>query len=156
MPLFTWCEIQGLFHDFPGPFQANPGPSLSTKSWTFYTCFSKQTLILELLYRIGWSWQWKQLMDKNQACKIAVFVLQHCRIKKILTSSTFLLFLEIKKVFAKFQDFQGPRPKFNDFPGPGNFSPQFQDFPGLPVAALCNIYFNSIALTKSYYSNASS
>ena len=29
LPLFTGCEIQGLFQDFPGPFQANPGPSLS-------------------------------------------------------------------------------------------------------------------------------
>ena len=46
LPLFTWCEIQGLFHDFPGPFEANPGPSLSTKTWTLYTFFSKQTLIL--------------------------------------------------------------------------------------------------------------
>ena len=33
LPLFSWCEIQGLFHDFPGPFQGNPGPSLSTKTW---------------------------------------------------------------------------------------------------------------------------
>ena len=29
LPLFTGCEIQGLFQDFPGPFQANRGPSLS-------------------------------------------------------------------------------------------------------------------------------
>ena len=35
MPLFTWCEIQGLFYDFPGPFQGNPGPSLSTKQESF-------------------------------------------------------------------------------------------------------------------------
>ena len=45
MPLFTWCEIQGLFHDFPGPFQGNSGPSLSTKTWMLYTFFSKQTLL---------------------------------------------------------------------------------------------------------------
>ena len=44
MPLFTWCEIQVLFHDFPGPFKANPEPSLSTKTWMLYIFFSKQTL----------------------------------------------------------------------------------------------------------------
>ena len=43
MPLFTWCEIEGLFHDFLWPFQANPGPSLST----LYILFSKQTLLLD-------------------------------------------------------------------------------------------------------------
>ena len=32
LPLFTGCEIQGLFHDFPGPFKVNPGPSVSTKT----------------------------------------------------------------------------------------------------------------------------
>ena len=41
----TGCEIQGLFHDFPGPFQGNPGPSPSTKTWMLYTFFSKQTLL---------------------------------------------------------------------------------------------------------------
>ena len=45
MPLFTWYEIQGLFHDFPGPFQTNVGSFLSTKSWTLYAFFSKQTLL---------------------------------------------------------------------------------------------------------------
>ena len=45
LPLFTWCEIQGLFHNFPGPFQGNPGPSQSTKTWTLYTFFSKPTLL---------------------------------------------------------------------------------------------------------------
>ena len=29
--LFTWCEIQGLFHDFPEPFQENLVPSLPTE-----------------------------------------------------------------------------------------------------------------------------
>ena len=34
------------FHDFPGPFQGDLGPSLSTKTWTlYYTFFSKQTLL---------------------------------------------------------------------------------------------------------------
>ena len=45
MPLFTWCEIQGLFHNFPGLFKGNPGPSLLTKTGTLYTLFSKQTLL---------------------------------------------------------------------------------------------------------------
>ena len=45
LPLFTWCEIHGLFHDFPGPFQGNPRPSLSSKTWMLYTFFSKQTLL---------------------------------------------------------------------------------------------------------------
>ena len=45
MPLFTWCEIQGLFLDFPEPFQANPISSPSTKTWTLYKFFSKQTLL---------------------------------------------------------------------------------------------------------------
>ena len=63
--------------------------------------------------------------------KLWFFVLQHCRIKTILTNSIFLLFLEInKEIFCLFQDFQGPRPKFKNFPGPGNFFLQFQDFPG--------------------------
>ena len=46
LPLFTWFEIQGLFHDFPVPLQGNPGPSLSTKTWTLYIFFSNQTLLL--------------------------------------------------------------------------------------------------------------
>ena len=41
LTLFTWCEIQELFHDFPRPFQVNTGPSLSTQTWTLYTSFSK-------------------------------------------------------------------------------------------------------------------
>ena len=33
LPLFTTgCEIQGLFHDFPGPFHANPRSALSIKA----------------------------------------------------------------------------------------------------------------------------
>ena len=68
---------------------------------------------------------------KIRPCRIVVFVLQHCRIKNILTSSIFLLFSEKQKdIFGLFKDFQGPRPKFKDFPGPGNFFPQFQGFPG--------------------------
>ena len=45
MPLFTLCETQGLFHDFPGLFQGYPGSSLSTKTWTLYILLSKQTLL---------------------------------------------------------------------------------------------------------------
>ena len=48
LPLFTWCQIQGLFHDFPGPFQANPAPSLSVKTWTLYTFLFKTNLIIRL------------------------------------------------------------------------------------------------------------
>ena len=32
LPLFTGCEIQGLFQDFPGLFQVNPGLSLANKT----------------------------------------------------------------------------------------------------------------------------
>ena len=108
------------------------------------------------------SWQWKTTNDrplcaKLRPCKIMGFVLQHCRIKNILTSSIFLLFLEIKKgIFCPFQDFQGPRRKFKDFPGPGNFFHQFQGFPRFSrtVATLTKdqnslIYKSSLEYTGS-------
>ena len=70
---------------------------------------------------------------KSRPCKVAVFVLRHCRDKNTITNSTFLLFLEVKeKICCLFQDFQAPRPKFKDFPGHGNFFP--------PIPGLCRIF----------------
>ena len=133
MPLFTWCEIQGLFHDFPGPFQADLYRSQSTKTWTLHRFFSKQTSLFSFTYS-NWpiltmkKTNNRSLWTKIRPCKVAVFVLQHCCIKNILTNSTFLLLVFWKwkkKFFCQFQDFQGPQPKFKDFPGPGNCFPQF-------------------------------
>ena len=137
LPLFIWCEIQGLFHDFPGPFQGNPAPSLSTKTWTLYRFFSKQTLLFgftELAVPENEKQPMTQFTStKSRPCKVAVFVLRHCRDKNTITNSTFLLFLEVKeKICCLFQDFQAPRPKFKDFPGHGNFFP--------PIPGLCRIF----------------
>ena len=49
LPLFTGCEIQGLFQDFPGPFQANPRPSLS-KLECFTPFFFKLSTTIHILY----------------------------------------------------------------------------------------------------------
>ena len=87
LPIFTWCEIQGLFHDFPGPFQGNPGPSLSTKTWILYSFTEMDN---------PWQINDRSLWTKIMPCEVKVFVLQHCCIKTIITNSIFLLFLEIK------------------------------------------------------------
>ena len=39
LPWFTGGEIQGLFHNFPGPLQANPEPSLI--SFRKFECFTQ-------------------------------------------------------------------------------------------------------------------
>ena len=73
----------------------------------------------------------RSLRTKIRPCEVAVFVLQHFRIKNILTNSIFLLFLEIEKnIFCLFGDFKEAQPKFKDFLGPGNFPPIFQDYSG--------------------------
>ena len=105
-----------------------------------YTIFLKQILLFGFTGLVN---NGRSISTKIRPCEVAVFVLQHCRIKNILTNSIFLLFLEKKKEsFYPFQDFQGPRPKFKDVPGPGNFFPQFQDFPGFSrtVATLAGSY----------------
>ena len=139
MPLLiTWCEIQGLFHDFPGPFHANPRPSLSTKTWMLYTFFQNKlyysALLNWLILKMNNN-QWPiAFRQKSGLAKHTVFVLQCCSIKNVLNNSKFLLFLEIKKeLFCLFQNFQVLQPKFKAFPGPGNFFPNsrtFQDFQG--------------------------
>ena len=100
-----------------------------------YTHFFKKNFIIQL-YWTGWSWQWKTTNDRSlwtkiRFCEVAVYALQHCRFKIILTNSISSLFLETEKqFFCLFQDFQGPRPISNDFQGPGNFFSQFQNSPG--------------------------
>ena len=159
LPLFNWCEIQGLFHDFPGAFQGNPGPSLSTNTWLLYIFFFKTNFIIRL-YWIDWSWQWKTTYDRSLWTKIgpyevAVFVLHHCGIKSILTNSIFLLFLGIKKeIFCPFQDFQTPRPKFKDFPGTGKFFAQCQDFPGFS-RTVATLYTTKILRTSKIFCSGS-
>ena len=138
MPLFTWCEIQKVFHDFPGPFQApfqaNPGSSLSTKTWTLYIFCSKQTLLFsftELADPTMKNNQWQVTLDKNQRLRLAKsrFLFYSTIVSKIFFNSTFLLFVEIKKeIFCPFQDFQVPRPKFQTFQGLEKFSPNSRIF----------------------------
>ena len=89
------------------------------------------------LYWTGWQWKptnGRSLATKIMPCEVTVFVLQHCRIKNILTNSRFLLFLERKKeTFCLFQDFQGPDPNSRTFQGLEIFSPNSrtsQDFQG--------------------------
>ena len=110
LPLFTWCEFQGLFF----------------KNKHYYP------VLLNWLILTMKNNQWQVAFRQN--CEVAVFVLQHCWIKNILTNSVFLLFLERKKEsFAHSKIFSDHDLNSRTFQGLEIFFPNsrtFQDFQG--------------------------
>ena len=67
----------------------------------FYTFFSKQTLLFGFTELADLDNEKQQITGCSQTkirpWEVAVFVLQHCRIKNILTNSIFLSYFELKK-----------------------------------------------------------
>ena len=71
------------------------------------------------------------LLGENQASKVAVFVLQCCQIKNVLTNSKFSpLFLKIKKkiFFAHYRIFKDHDPNSRTFQGLGLFYLKYRTF----------------------------
>ena len=90
-------DFSMAFQDF---FKQTQNLLYKLKPERFTHCFQNKlyySVLLNWLILIMKNNQWQVTLDENQPCKVAVFGLQHCGIKNVLTNSIFLSFLELKK-----------------------------------------------------------
>ena len=108
--LFTWCEIQGLFHEFPGHLQGDLRPSLSVKPECFkHYCQNKlyySTLLNWLIMKMK-NDQWQVTLEKKSGLEKSRFLFYSTVVSNIFyLKGIFIIFGNRERKFLPIPGFQ--------------------------------------------------